>query len=102
MRWRRQALVSLVSLGLAAPAFAQAAKAGASAAVPSAKVDVNAPDAQGTPPLHWAVRLDDVAKVRSLLSAGADPHALTPDGRTARDLAAAADHALVLEILGPT
>jgi ankyrin repeat protein len=59
-------------LGGAAPAVAQ-----------SARADVNAPDAQGTPPLHWAVRLDDVANVRSLLSAGADAklanrHGVTP------------------------
>ena len=36
------------------------------------KVDVNAPDAQGTPALHWAVRLDDLDLAKLLLSAGAD------------------------------
>jgi uncharacterized protein len=36
------------------------------------KVDVNAPDAQGTPALHAAVRLDDVDIARLLLEAGAD------------------------------
>ena len=55
------AFVLLMTLGVAAPVMAQ-----------SAQADVNAPDAQGTPPLHWAVRLDDVARVRSLLAAGAD------------------------------
>jgi len=36
------------------------------------KVDVNAPDVQGTPALHWAVRLDDIDLVRLRLSSGAD------------------------------
>jgi ankyrin repeat protein len=36
------------------------------------KVDVNAPDAQGTPALHAAVRLDDLELARTLLTAGAD------------------------------
>ena len=36
------------------------------------KVDVNAPDVQGTPALHAAVRLDSVDVARLLLAAGAD------------------------------
>src|SRR5688572_17994212 len=36
------------------------------------KVDVNAPDALGTPALHAAVRLDDADAARLLLAAGAD------------------------------
>src|SRR5262245_49790165 len=36
------------------------------------KPDVNAPDALGTPPLHWAVQLDDIDLARLLLTAGAD------------------------------
>jgi ankyrin len=36
------------------------------------KVDVNAPDVQGTPALHAAVRLDDVDIARLLLEADAD------------------------------
>jgi ankyrin repeat protein len=36
------------------------------------KVDVNAPDALGTPPLHAAVRLDNADMARLLLAAGAD------------------------------
>jgi ankyrin repeat protein len=35
------------------------------------KVDVNAPDAQGTPALHAAVRVDDLEMARVLLAAGA-------------------------------
>ena len=38
----------------------------------AAKVDVNAPGTDGTPPLHWAVRVDDTAMARLLLGAGAD------------------------------
>src|SRR5688572_30593244 len=36
------------------------------------KVDVNAPDVQGTPALHAAVRYDDLDMARLLLTAGAD------------------------------
>src|SRR5687768_722886 len=35
------------------------------------KVDVNAPDVQGTPALHWAVRVDDVDLAKLLIGAGA-------------------------------
>jgi uncharacterized protein len=34
--------------------------------------DVNAPEPDGTTPLHWAVRANDLAKVNKLLAAGAD------------------------------
>src|SRR5436309_8336181 len=36
------------------------------------KVDVNAPGADGTPPLHWVVRVDDFETARRLVRAGAD------------------------------
>ena len=36
------------------------------------KVDVNAPGQDGTPALHWLVRVDDVETARLLLRAGAD------------------------------
>jgi ankyrin repeat protein len=35
-------------------------------------VDVNAPSADGTPPLHWIVRTQDLETARLLLKAGAD------------------------------
>src|SRR5665213_1640767 len=42
-------------------------------AVSSFAAEVNAPEADGTTPLHWAVRADDLAKVNKLLAADADP-----------------------------
>jgi ankyrin repeat protein len=36
------------------------------------KVDVNAPGKDGTPALHWMVRVDDVETVQLLIRAGAD------------------------------
>lgn len=35
-------------------------------------VDVNAPSSDGTPPLHWTVRMQDLETARLLLKAGAD------------------------------
>jgi uncharacterized protein len=53
----------------------------------SQKVDVNAPDAQGTPALHWAVRVDDADLARLLLSAGADARLSNRYGLTPLTLA---------------
>src|SRR5262245_49725525 len=36
------------------------------------KVDVNAPGADGTPALHWLVRVDNFEDARRLIRAGAD------------------------------
>src|SRR5207249_12323817 len=36
------------------------------------KVDVNAPGKDGTPALHWLVRVDDLETARLLIGAGAD------------------------------
>jgi len=65
----------------------------------SAKADVNAPDAQGTPPLHWAVRLDDAAKVRSLLSAGADAKLANRYGVTPLTLAVTSGNPEIIKLL---
>src|SRR5437773_12006655 len=45
----------------------------ASRALLGQKVDVTARGPDGTPALHWAVRSDDLATVRLLMAAGADP-----------------------------
>src|SRR5262245_26111545 len=43
----------------------------------AAKTDVNAPDPDGSTPLHWAVQRDNLALVDLLLSAGANVKAAT-------------------------
>lgn len=69
----------LMAIGVTAAAadtrLADAAATGDVAAVRALlaqKADVNAPDVQGTPALHAAVRIDNVEIVRLLLAAGAD------------------------------
>jgi uncharacterized protein len=42
--------------------------------------DPNARGSFGTPPLHWRVRVDDVASAKRLLKSGADPNGLTERG----------------------
>src|SRR3954462_10972203 len=63
------------------------------------KVDVNAPGRDGTPPLHWLVRVDDVETSRLLIRAGAD--ATRPDryGVTPLYLAAANGNAEIIRML---
>jgi ankyrin repeat protein len=49
---------------------------------------INTADIDGTRPLHWAVRADELGTARLLLRAGADPNAQTRLGVTALYLAA--------------
>ena len=68
MRFWTSGLSGVRPVGNASLAQDLSALAGAAAeretgVAPSAKVDVNAPDVQGTPALHWAVRLDDIARL---------------------------------------
>ena len=63
------------------------------------KVDVNAPDAQGTPALHWAVRVDDIDLVRLLLSAGADFKLANRYGLTPLTLAVAGGNPAIIRQL---
>jgi len=44
--------------------------------------DINAAEPDGTTPLHWAVRADDLAKVNKLLAEGADAKAANRYGIT--------------------
>src|SRR5689334_23902935 len=46
------------------------------------KENVNTADTDGTRPLHWAVRADELETARLLLRAGADPNAQTRLGRS--------------------
>src|SRR5438067_9815257 len=46
------------------------------------KIDVNAPQPDGTTALHWAVRRDDVATAQALIRAGARIDAATRYGVT--------------------
>jgi len=47
------------------------------------KVDVNAPGPDGTPALHWLVRVDDFEDARRLVRAGADAPGWSERGRKA-------------------
>src|SRR5215813_9018821 len=51
------------------------------------KVDVNAPQVDGTTALHWAVRTDDVDTIDLLIRAGANVSAANREGVTPLQLA---------------
>ena len=79
-----------------------AVKAGNSAAVAALlqkKVDVNAPEADGTTALHWAVRSDDATLVDRLIRAGADAQVQNRYGVTPIALACENGSAPVVERL---
>jgi ankyrin repeat protein len=61
--------------------------------------DINAPEPDGTTPLHWAVRADDLAKVNQLLAAGADVKAANRYGVTPLYLACQNANAAIIERL---
>jgi ankyrin repeat protein len=63
------------------------------------KTDVNAPQADGTTALQWAVRQDDLATVDQLIRAGADVNAANRDGATALYLACINGSAAMVEKL---
>src|SRR5271166_364070 len=46
------------------------------------KVDVNAPGRDGTPALHWLVRVDDLDSAKLLIRAGADARLANRHGVT--------------------
>jgi ankyrin repeat protein len=62
-------------------------------------VDVNAPGADGTPPLHWLVRVDDFETARRLIRAGADVSKPNRYGVTPMSLASANGNAEMIALL---
>src|SRR5215470_15945610 len=63
------------------------------------KVDVNAPGADGTPALHWLVRVDDFDTARRLVRAGADVSKPNRYGVTPMSLASANGSAEMIALL---
>jgi len=81
---------------------ADAAKDGNRAAVRALlakKADVNAPQADGTTALHWAVRANDLETVQMLIRAGANVKAANHYNVTPMWLAATNGNAAMLELL---
>jgi ankyrin repeat protein len=62
-------------------------------------VDVNAPGADGTPALHWLVRVDDFETARRLIRAGADVSKPNRYGVTPMSLASANGSAEMIALL---
>ena len=94
-------VVNIVNLRAADTSLVDAVKSGDKAAVrallkPST---VNAPLADGTTALHWAVQADDVATTELLIRAGADVKAVSRYGVTALALAAQNGNAAIVERL---
>src|SRR5438034_3665635 len=63
------------------------------------KADVNAPGRDGTPALHWLVRVDDLESARLLIRAGADAARGDRNGVTPLALACANGNAEMIRIL---
>src|SRR6195256_6723892 len=63
------------------------------------KVDVNAPGRDGTPALHWLVRVDDLESARLLIRAGADATRADRYGVTPLALACANGNADMIRLM---
>src|SRR6266567_611126 len=63
------------------------------------KVDVNAPGKDGTPALHWLVRVDDLETARLLIGAGADAKLADRYGVTPLYLACSNGNAAMVRVL---
>ena len=63
------------------------------------KVDVNAPGKDGTPPLHWVIRVDDLETATLLLGAGADARRADRYGVTPLSLACSNGNAGMMRLL---
>ena len=93
---------SAVSAGAADLRLVNAAKSGDRAAVTSLlqqKLDVNAPEADGTTALHWAVRSDDLDVADRLIKAGANVTLANRYGVTPLYLAGVNGSAPMIEML---
>jgi len=112
MKARNQVVLAASFLTLLAPPLAAAAAADARLAdaamrqdMPTVrtllaqKVDVNALGSDGTPALHWIVRVDDVATARLLIGAGASATLTNRYGLTPLAIAAANGNAAMIGVL---
>lgn len=77
----------------------RAGNATAVTALVKQRVDVNAREADGATPLHWAAHMDDQAAVETLLKAGAKPNVANMYGVTPLMLAAENGSAPMIERL---
>jgi ankyrin repeat protein len=62
-------------------------------------IDVNLSEPDGTTPLHWAVREDDIETVTLLIRAGANVQAANRYGVTSLPLACTNGNAAMIELL---
>ncbi len=63
------------------------------------RADVNAPEPDGTTPLHWAAHMDDVGTAELLIGAGANPKAANRHRVTPLSLAALNGNAAMIGLL---
>ncbi len=99
---RLPALGLALALSLPGATLSELIQAGDRAAVQKLiqqRVDVNAADADGMTPLHWAVRANDVPMVSLLLKAGASAKAATRTGITPLWLAVMNRNAEMTDVL---
>jgi uncharacterized protein len=94
-------LLLIVALGVAAP-LVDAVKAGdrtTAISMLDKRVDVNAPEPDGTTALHWAVQRGDLDLVQRLIRAGANVKARNEYGSTPMSEAAVLARAPILDAL---
>jgi len=95
-------LSTVLALLLAAAPLVDAVKAGDKAtalALIDKRVDVNAPEADGTTALHWAVHQNDLELAERLIRAGAKVNAKNDYGATPMSEAAVTGTAAIIETL---